>query len=240
MHRLRQVCDRLPACCNPHEGLRAVGVGGTRRHDEVEDLPQPRRARNAPHHPGRARRLHRLRCVRAGVPGTRQERGEAQEHQHAPNRRSPRSRAGCVGRLPRYRDRRPGPVGPSLGEDQSAASAAVRVLGGVCRLRRNPLPEAAHAIVRRPPVGGQRHWVQQHLRRQPAHHAVHGEQRGQGPCLGQQPVRGQCRVRSRHPTRFRGATPHCTGAGEPPAVAARGSAGGRSGRGPRRRRRRRW
>ena len=54
--------------------------------DEV--VPEPRRAGHVADDPGRARRLHRLWAVRDGLPGTRQERGQAQEHQHAPDRAS--------------------------------------------------------------------------------------------------------------------------------------------------------
>ncbi len=123
--------------------------------------------------------------------------------------------------------RRPGPVGPGIGEDQPAASTPVRVLRCLRRLRRDAVPEAAHAVVRRPHPHRQRHRVQQHLRRQPAHHPVRGRRRRSWTGVGEQPVRGQRRVRTGHPTRVRSTT--SDGAGAPRTAAPR-ARGGRSDR----------
>ena len=76
--------------------------------------------------------------------------------------------------------------------------AAVRVLGRVLGLRRDAVPEAAVAALRRPPGDGQCDRLLVDLRRQPADDALVAERRRPGPGLGQQPVRGQRRVRPRH------------------------------------------
>ena len=53
-------------------------------------------------------------------------------------------------------------------------AAAVRVLRGLRRLRRNALRQADHAVLRRPDADRQRHGLLVDLRRQPALHALHG------------------------------------------------------------------
>ena len=60
------------------------------------------------------------------------------------------------------------------GDDQGFATvaAAVRVLRGLRRLRRDALRQAAHAVLRRPDVDRQRHGLLVDLRRQPALHAL--------------------------------------------------------------------
>ena len=79
----------------------------------------------------------------------------------------------------------------------TGAPAAVRVLRRLCRLRRDPLPQAADPALRRPDARGQRHRLLVDLRRQPADDAVvHGRRRA-GSGLGQLPLRGQRRVRPR-------------------------------------------
>ncbi|MEZ5250313.1 MAG: 2-oxoacid:acceptor oxidoreductase family protein [Ilumatobacteraceae bacterium] len=147
LHRLRQVRDRLPARRDPAEGVRGRRPA-IRRDAEDQELPIPRGARAEPHRAGGARRLHRLRPVRGGVPGARQERGEAQEHQPAADRRAPRHRTGRVGRVPRGPGRRRHPVRPGVGEDQPVAHPAVRVQRCVLGLRRDAVPEAAHPALR--------------------------------------------------------------------------------------------
>ena len=57
----------------------------------------------------------------------------------------------------------------------AVAAAAVRVLRGLRRLRRNALRQAAHAVLRRPHVDRQRHRLLVDLRRQSALHALHGQ-----------------------------------------------------------------
>ena len=58
------------------------------------------------------------------------------------------------------------------GQGLAAAAAAVRVLRRLLRLRRDAVPEAADAAVRRPHGRGQRHRLLVDLRRQPADDAV--------------------------------------------------------------------
>jgi Pyruvate/2-oxoacid:ferredoxin oxidoreductase gamma subunit/ferredoxin len=77
----------------------------------------------------------------------------------------------------------------------AVAAAVVRVLGRVCRLRRDALCQADVAVVRRPHRGGQRDGLLVDLRRQPADDAVHGQFRKPRPRLVQLAVRGQRRVR---------------------------------------------
>ena len=76
--------------------------------------------------------------------------------------------------------------------------AAVRVLGGVRRVRRNALHQAAHATLWRPRPGGQRHRLLVHLWWQPAYHAIHDQPRGARAGVGELPLRGQRGIRSRH------------------------------------------
>ena len=68
-------------------------------------------------------------------------------------------------------------VRPRLGEELAAARAAVRILRRVCGLRRDALPQAADAAVRRPARRRQRHRLLVDLRRQPADDAVVAERR---------------------------------------------------------------
>ena len=113
----------------------------------------------------------------------------------------------------------------------AAAQAAVRVLGRVLGLRRDAVPEAAVATLRRPPGGGQCHRLLVDLRRQPAVHAVVAERRRPGSGLGEQPVRGQCRVRPGHASRAGRAARPGADAGARTARADRRSAGHRAARG---------
>ena len=181
-------CGKCAIVC-PHAAIRmkvydpASSSTCRRRHVEDEVVPQPRRAGHVADRPGRTRRLHRLWSVRDSLPGPRQERGQAQEHQPAPDRGAPRRRAGGLGCLPAAARDRPGPMGSGVGEDQPAAPAAVRVQRRVRRMRRDAVPQAADPTVRRPPADRQRHRMQQHLRRQPADDAVlHRTTRAAGPA----------------------------------------------------------
>ena len=55
---------------------------------------------------------------------------------------------------------------------QPAGPAALRILRRLCRLRRNPVSEAALPALRRPGHDRQRHRLLLHLRRQPPHHPL--------------------------------------------------------------------
>ena len=110
-------------------------------------------------------------------------------------------------------------MAPRLGQGLPGPPAAVRVLRGLRRLRRDPVPQADQPAVRRPAAGRQRHRLLLDLRRQPADHPLDGERRGAGAGLGQLAVRGQRRVRAGHPAGRRpagGQRPPAPGAAAPP------------------------
>ena len=90
-------------------------------------------------------------------------------------------------------------MAPDTVKGSQVRQPAVRVLRGLRRLRRDPVPQADQPAVRRPAAGRQRHRLLLDLRRQPAHHPLDGERRGAGAGLGQLAVRGQRRVRPGHP-----------------------------------------
>ena len=127
---------------------------------------------------------------------------------------------------------RPVPGGLRHGARHPVPGAAVRVLRRLRGLRRDALPQAALAAVRRPADGRQRDRVLVDLRREPAHHAVDDRRRRPRPGLVELPVRGQRRVRARLPARRRRA--HRTGAPAARRAARRGGrrAGGRHPGGP--------
>ncbi len=95
-------------------------------------------------------------------------------------------------------DPRPRPhAGPRRhGQGLPTAPAAVRVLGCVRRLRRDALPQAADAAVRRPDAGRERHGLLVDLRREPPDDpVVDGRGRARAGVV-ELPVRRQRRVRA--------------------------------------------
>ena len=100
---------------------------------------------------------------------------------------------------------------------------ALRVLRRLRGLRRDALPEAPHAALRRSAARRQRDRVFLDLRRQPADDALVGEQRGPRAGLGELALRGQRRVRAGIPRLAR----HAASRGR--AAARRAGAGARSG-----------
>ena len=104
-----------------------------------------------------------------------------------------------------------------LGQGLAVPAAALRVLRRLRRLRRDAVPEAGDAVVRRPDGGGERDRVLVDLRRQPADDAVDLQRRRPGTGVGELAVRGQRRVRLRHAPDDR------------PAGRARADAGARAG-----------
>ena len=84
-------------------------------------------------------------------------------------------------------------------QELAVPGAAVRVLGRLRGLRRDAVPQAAHAALRRPPADRQRHRLLVDLRRQPADDAVHDEPRRPGTGLVELALRGQRGVRVRLP-----------------------------------------
>ena len=84
-----------------------------------------------------------------------------------------------------------------IGEGLPGPRAAVRVLGRVRRMRRDPLPQAPHPALRRPRARRERDRLLVDLRRQPADDPV-GDRRGRArPCMVELALRGQRRVRAR-------------------------------------------
>ena len=203
LHRLREVRPGLPARGDPHEGVRARRGRGRPGRVQDEGLEGPRPSRAADDDPGRARRLHRLRDLRRRVPRPQQGGGQAQVDRHVPEGRAPRRRARVVRLLPD--DPRPGPHRRPRRhrEGLAAAPAALRVLGGVRGLRRDALPEGAHAAGRRPAAGRERHGLLVDLRRQPPDHAVGRRPRRARAGVVQLAVRGQRGVRPRDAARAR-------------------------------------
>ena len=100
--------------------------------------------------------------------------------------------------------------------------AAVRVLRRVRRLRRDPVPEARLAAVRRPADDRQRDRLLVDLRRQPADDAMDRRRRRARPGMVELAVRGQRRVRARPAARRR--PPHRAGPPAPVASCATWSA----------------
>ena len=100
-------------------------------------------------------------------------------------------------------DRRSRPRRLRDGPWDAVPGAAVRVLGRLRGLRRDPVPEADLAAVRRPADGRQRDRLLLDLRRQPADDAVDGGRRRPRSGVGELAVRGQRRVRPRAAARRR-------------------------------------
>ncbi len=119
------------------------------------------------------------------------------------------------------------------GEGIAAATAALRVLGRLLRMRRDPIPQGAHAAVRGPHAGGERDRLLVDLRREPADDAVVGRSGRARTRLVELAVRGQRGVRLGHAPRAR--RPMRSGAST--GRRARGRAGPEPGRRPARRRR---
>ena len=134
VHRLRTLCSRVPARLDPYEGLRPERARRCARRVPLQGVPLQGRRRTVDDNPGRARRLHRMRCVRRRLPGEVEVRGPSQGDQHVTRRRPSRGRTGVVGLLPHDPGDRPGCAPARLGEGVPGTAAAVRVLGCVCRL----------------------------------------------------------------------------------------------------------
>ena len=136
------------------------------------------------------------------LPGQGQVEPEAQGDQHGADAAA--ARAG--GRELRVLPLAPGPR-PHRRQDRpeglAVPPAAVRVLRRLLRLRRDAVRQADDAAVRRPHADRERHRLLVDLRRQPADDALHGRRQRPRPGLGELAVRGQRRVRLRHPARPR-------------------------------------
>ena len=87
---------------------------------------------------------------------------------------------------------------PRPAQGHRDAPAPLRVLRRLRRLRRDALHQAPHPARGRPRDHLERDRLLLDLRRQPPHHALYHQRRGQGPRLVQQPLRGRGGVRLRH------------------------------------------
>ena len=94
-----------------------------------------------------------------------------------PKLQAPRAASGPLRLLPQPSRRRSQQGQGRHDQGLAAVAAAVRVLRGLRRLRRNALCQAAHPVLRRPHVDRQRHRLLVDLRRQPALHALYGQPR---------------------------------------------------------------
>ncbi len=221
LHRLRPLRPRVPARRDPDEGVRPRRVRGHARGVPVEGVPVARSSRPRPDDPGRPGRLHRLRRVRRRVPGEVQVRGPPQGDQHGADRPAPRARARELRRLPhpRVRSARHSRAGDREGLAEPAA--ALRVLRRLRGVRRDAVPEAPDAAVRRPDDRRQRDRLLVDLRRQSPDHAVGRGRRRARARLVELPVRGQRRVRPRDPHRPRPSGSGGAGAGRGACAAPR-------------------
>ena len=212
-------CGNCSFVC-PHSVIRSRYYDPSRLQDAPAGFGRPRSTPpgcRAPLHAAGVRRgLHRLRAVRRGVPGLGGRRPGAQGDQPRPARAAGRRRAREHRVLRAAADGRPLAGGLRHRARHPVPRAAVRVLRRLRRLRRDPVPEAALAAVRRPPDDRQRDRLLVDLRRQPADHAVDRRRRRARPGVVELPVRGQRRVRARAAAGRR--PPHRAGA--PAAVGA--------------------
>ena len=203
LHRLRQVRARLPARRHSHEGVRAVRTRGRARRLQVEGVEGEGPPGDVHDDPGLAGRLHRLPHLRRDVPGEGQAASRAQVARLAREGRARRRRARALGLLPHAPGDGPHEGAAGDREGLADAAAAVRVLRRLLGLRRDAVPEAPDAAVRRPHARRERDRVLVHLRRQPADDAVDDERRRARPRVGELALRGQRRVRIRHAPRAR-------------------------------------
>ena len=133
--------------------------------------------------PGRPRRLHRLRPVRRRLPGQDKEEVKHKAIDMEPKLDHLEARAGELRLLPR---RSPTSTARRSRPTRSRARSCLLPLfefSGACAgCGETPYVKLHHAVLRRPDADRQRHGLLVDLRRQPALHALHGEQaRGKGP-----------------------------------------------------------
>ncbi len=225
LHAVRAVFAGLPPRDDPPEGLRSGPAGrapgrlqGRRLQGQGVPRLEVRRA-------GSPRRLHRLRPVRRRLPRQGQGESQAQGDRHGVEAAASRPRAGGLRLL--YDDSRRRPLEGQARHDQglAIAAAAVRVLRGLRRLRRNALCQAPYAVLRRSDADRQRHGLLVDLRRQPALHAVHGQPRRPRPVVVELAVRRLRRVRPGLPPGRRSADEVCPRTASP----AVGAVGRRAG-----------
>ena len=169
-------CGKCAMVC-PHATIRmkvfpSSAVDGAPGRLPAQGVQVPRPARSSADDPGRSRRLHRLRRLRRRLPREEQDRRQPQGDRHAARRPPPRRGAGPLGVLPVHPAPRPEPAAARLGQGLAGARAAVRVLGCMRRLRRDPLHPARQPALRRSHDRGQCDGLLIDLRREPADHAL--------------------------------------------------------------------
>ena len=190
LHPVRSVQLRLPARRDPGEVLRCRQ---SERRTGAFPLGADQCARlsRRPFHARLLDRgLHGLRALRGGLP-----RGAAQVARDARQGTVGGGRADgqCV--LRHAAGERPGARGLRQRARRAVPRTAVRLFRCLRRLRRDALPEAAVAVVRRSAADRQCHRLFVDLRRQPAGDAVVGQPRGPRASLVELAVRGQCGIR---------------------------------------------
>ena len=139
-----------------------------------------------------------LRPLRGRLPRQGQEQPQAQGHRHGAPGPAARARGAPTTTSSSTCPRPTAPPSSSAREGLAVPGAALRVLRRLLRLRRDALHQAADPALRRPRAHRQRHGLLLHLRRQPAHHALHRQQGRPRSRLGQLPLRGQRGVRPGH------------------------------------------
>ena len=88
-------------------------------------------------------------------------------------------------------------------EEQPVRNTAVRILGCMLRLRRNPVCETYLTALRRPRNGGKRNRLLFNLLRFGALNPLYHQLPRPRARMGQLPVRGLCRIRTRYDHRQR-------------------------------------
>ena len=201
LHPVQSMRAGVSARGHPGQGVRRRPARRRAADVQVRALQRARVQGAGVHDSGGAGGLHGLQPVRERLPGQGSDQPPAQGDRHAPAGAAPRRRAGqlrVLSRPARHRARRSAESRP---QDVAVPRAAVRVLGGVRRVRRNAVHQAAHAALRRPRPGGERHGLLVDLRRQPADHAVHDQPRRARAGVVELAVRGQRGIRPRHAPR---------------------------------------
>jgi pyruvate-ferredoxin/flavodoxin oxidoreductase len=100
LHPVRQMRHGLPARRHSLQGLQCRIGRQISGHLPMGQAQVERHGAGSIHAPGRSRRLHRLRCLRRGLPGQEQERRQPQGHQHGAAGSTPRTRTRELGLLP--------------------------------------------------------------------------------------------------------------------------------------------
>ena len=203
LHPVRPVRHRLSAQRDSGEVLRREPPRGRAGRVQGGADQRARLSRLALHAAGLRRGLHRVRRVRGELPGAQPGRRRRQGDQHEGPARAPRGRPR---EHPLLRD---AALGRSHAREfrqrarRAVPRAAVRVLGRVRRLRRDAVPQADVAALRRSAADRQRDRLLVDLRRQPADDAVGGQRRRPRAGVGELALRGQRRVRPRLSPRHR-------------------------------------